>query len=109
HTSYRSCDIVIAKATDVQRRPSSDVFPGRMLFGFDEFGTVFVVNQFPAAALDTRQRRARPMIIQPLSPEMPPIIGSHLVQRVHDIVEIVRLDLRRTALTAMEEMAEIIH
>src|SRR5439155_16238469 len=68
-----------------------DVFPGGILFGFDEFRTVFVVSQFPAAALDTRQRRARPMIIQPLSPETAPIIGSNLVQRVHDIVEIVRL------------------
>src|SRR5437870_12547549 len=84
-----------------------DVLLGGILFGFDEFGTVFVVNQFPAAALDARQRSARPVVIQPLSPEMPPIIGCQLIQRVHDIVEIVRLDLRRSALTAMEGLAEL--
>src|SRR5437867_8088708 len=79
HAFNRVCDMSIVTQPESNGIRGIDVFLGGILFGFDEFGTVFVVNQFPAAALDTRQRRARPMIIQPLSPETAPIIGSNLV------------------------------
>src|SRR6266480_2949686 len=48
------------------------------------------------------------MISQALGPKAAPVVGSHLVKCIHDIVEGIGLDLGRPVLSSVEEMAEIV-
>src|SRR5947207_10205223 len=48
------------------------------------------------------------MISQALVPETAPVIGSHLVKRIYDIIEGVGFDFGRSALSAVKEVAEIV-
>src|SRR6266446_2913165 len=48
------------------------------------------------------------MISQALGPKAAPVIGSHLVKRIYDIIEGVGFDLGWAALSAVKEMAKIV-
>src|SRR5713226_1388665 len=75
----------------------------------DQFRARFVVYEFPAAALYTRERRPRSVVGKPFRPKAAPVVGSHLVQSIHHVVEGVSLDLRRPTLPPVEEVAKVVH
>src|SRR5437868_6661731 len=49
------------------------------------------------------------MIGQTLVPETTPVVGGDLVKPIYYIVESVSFDLGRAALSAVKEVAEIVH
>ena len=68
----------------------------------------FVVNNFPSAAFDTSQRRARTVTGQAGGPKAAPVVRSNLIQRVHDVIKLVGLYHRRRAGRSVKQFAEII-
>ena len=70
------------------------------------------VHQSPAAALKARQRRVRPGIVDAVQQKFAPVVRRHLVKRGNNVIQRVRLHLRRNIRRivgrAVEELGEIV-
>src|SRR5262249_10559811 len=61
-----------------------------------------------AATLYTPKRSVRRLGVQTIEPELAPVVGLHLVQGVHQIVEGIGLQLRSIALPAVEQVGKVV-
>src|ERR1700693_6321457 len=67
-----------------------------------------VVYQFPTVPLDASQRSVSAGCSHTLLQQSVPIVGSDLIERAYNVVELVRHNKGRAALTTVEAAAEVI-
>src|SRR5258708_35901355 len=73
-----------------------------------QFGRILVIHQLPSTAFEAAERGTRAMVGQTLHPESAPVVGSDLIQRVHNVVEGVSLDQGGSARGSITQFAEIV-